>query len=50
MSDTNKIGSMFAWSLVDIFWAAAFVLGSMVTMLFINWKLALLVILVVPKK
>jgi len=48
MSDTNKIGSMFAWSLVDIFWAAAFVLGSMVTMLFINWKLALPIIAIVP--
>lgn len=48
MSDTNKIGSMFAWSLVDIFWAAAFVLGSMITMLFINWKLALPIIAIVP--
>ena len=48
MSDTNKIGSMFAWSLVDIFWAASFVLGSMVTMLFINWKLALPIIAIVP--
>ena len=44
MSDTNKIGGMFAWSLVDIFWASSFVLGSMITMLVINWQLALLVI------
>lgn len=48
MSDTNKIGSMFAWSLVDIFWAAAFVIGSMATMLFINWRLALPIIAIVP--
>ncbi len=48
MSDTNKIGSMFAWSLVDIFWAAAFVIGSMATMLFINWQLALPIIAIVP--
>ena len=27
MSDTNKIGTVFAWSLVDIFWSAAYVLG-----------------------
>lgn len=48
MSDTNKIGSVFAWSLVDIFWSAAYVIGSMAVMLSINWKLALLVIVVVP--
>ena len=48
MSDTNKIGTVFAWSLVDIFWSAAYVLGSMVVMLTINWQLALLVIVVVP--
>ncbi len=48
MSDTNKIGSVFAWSLVDIFWSSAYVLGSMAVMLSINWRLALLVIVVVP--
>ncbi len=48
MSDTNRIGSVFAWSLVDIFWSAAYVLGSMAVMLSVNWQLALLVIGVVP--
>ena len=48
MSDTNKIGGMFAWSLVDIFWSSFYVIGSMVTMLVIDWQLALLVIAIVP--
>ncbi len=48
MSDTNRIGSVFAWSLVDIFWSAAYVIGSMAVMLSVNWQLALLVIAVVP--
>ena len=48
MSDTNKIGSAFAWSLVDIFWSAAYVIGCMGVMLVLNWRLALLVIVVVP--
>ena len=48
MSDTNKIGTVFAWSMVDIFWSTAYVIGSMVVMLAINWQLALLVIVVVP--
>jgi len=48
MSDTNRIGGVFAWSLVDIFWSLAYVLGCMGVMLFINWRLALLIIVVVP--
>ena len=48
MSDTNKIGSVFAWSLVDVFWSATYVIGCMIVMLFLNWKLALLIIVVVP--
>ncbi len=48
MSDTNRIGSVFAWSLVDIFWSAAYVIGCMGVMLVLNWRLALLVIVVVP--
>ncbi len=48
MSDTNRIGGVFAWSLVDIFWSLAYVIGCMGVMLFINWKLALLILVVVP--
>lgn len=48
MSDTNKIGSLIAWSLVDIFWALAYVLGAFIAMLALNAKLALLVMTIVP--
>ncbi len=48
MSDTNRIGGVFAWSLVDIFWSLAYIVGCIAVMLAINWKLALLVIVVVP--
>ncbi len=48
MSDTNKIGGVFAWSLVDIFYSLAYVLGCIAVMLFLNWKLALLITSVVP--
>ncbi len=48
MSDTNRIGGVFAWSLVDIFWSSAYVIGCMVVMLCINWRLALLILAVVP--
>ena len=48
MSDTNKISGMIAWNLPDILWALFYVLSTFVTMLILNWKLALVVITVVP--
>ena len=47
MSDTNRIASMIAWNFTDILWALFYVAGSMVSMLILNWKLALLVLLIV---
>lgn len=48
MSDTERIGGVFAWSLVDIFWSVAYIIGCVGVMLIINWKLALLIISIVP--
>ncbi|MBQ9536128.1 MAG: ABC transporter ATP-binding protein [Clostridia bacterium] len=48
MSDTNRIAGMLAWSLIDLFWALFYVLGVFGVMLVLNWKLALLVVVVVP--
>lgn len=48
MSDTERISSSFAWSLVDICWSSTYIIGCIGAMLFINWKLALLIILIIP--
>lgn len=48
MSDTERIGGVFAWSLVDIFWSGAFIIGALAVMLVKNWKLALLILTIVP--
>lgn len=48
MSDTNRIGGMIAWGLVDILWALVYVAGVFIAMLLLDVKLALLVICVVP--
>ncbi len=48
MSDTNKIGSVLAWSLVDVFWSAAYVIGCVFVMLAINWRLALILVAIIP--
>ncbi|MCC3671697.1 ABC transporter transmembrane domain-containing protein, partial [Terrisporobacter mayombei] len=47
MSDTGKIGTVLAWSLVDIFWSSMYVLGCVVILLFVNWKLALILIAII---
>ena len=48
MSDTLKIATVLAWGLVDMFWALVYVVGVFVIMFVLNWKLAVIVILVVP--
>ncbi len=48
MSDTLKIAAVLAWSLVDMFWAFLYVTGVFIIMLVMNWKLALIIILIAP--
>ena len=48
MSDTGRIAGMIAWNLTDILWALFYVAGVFVSMLLLNWKLALVVMLIVP--
>ncbi len=48
MSDTNRIAGMIGWNLTDILWAVFYVLGVFAAMLTLNWRLALVVILIVP--
>ena len=48
MSDTNRIASMIAWNMTDILWAMFYVFGTFAAMLALNWRLALVVILIVP--
>lgn len=47
-SDTNRIAGTLAWNLPDILWALFYVLGTFGAMLLLNWRLALIVILIVP--
>ena len=39
---------MLAWGLMDVMWSLVYVLGVFISMLMLNWKLALLVMLIVP--
>lgn len=48
MSDTNQISGTVAWATTDLFWSGFYVIGVFIAMLVLNWKLALLVMIVVP--
>ena len=48
MSDTSRIGSLLSWSLMDCVWHFSYLIGAIVVMLLINYKLALLVLTVIP--
>lgn len=48
MNDTNRIAGLIAWNMIDMLWAFLYVSGVFIAMLILNWKLALIIMLVVP--
>ncbi len=48
MSDTGKIGEMVSWRMMDVIWSGAYLVFVIINMLVINWKLALLILILVP--
>lgn len=48
MSDTERISGMLAWGLTDVAWSLVYVAGVFAAMFMLNWRLALLVMVVVP--
>lgn len=47
-SDISRISEMIAWSIIDLMWGIFFIVGIIVILLSLNWKLALLVLIVTP--
>ena len=47
-SDTQRLGETIGWSLLDLAWGAVMIVASSVTMFLLNWKMTLIVLLVVP--
>ncbi len=48
MSDTQRIGLLVSWTLLDSVWQLTYLVGAIVVMLSINARLALLVLAVLP--
>lgn len=48
MSDTSRIGGLVAWGLVDVMWGLAYVVFSIIAMLLLDWRLGLILVVMVP--
>lgn len=48
MSDVQRLGDTLAWGIVDLVWGFAMMAAISVYMLVLNWKLALVVLSVIP--
>lgn len=48
ISDIMRLSELVAWSLTDILWAVFYLIGCVISMISLNWKLALLVLTVIP--
>ena len=48
MSDTNHISGMIAWALFGLVWQSFYLISLIVAMFFVNWKVAILVSIVIP--
>lgn len=48
MSDTSRIGTLISWSCIDGIYHLTYIVGAAAVMLSINWRLALLVLAVIP--
>jgi ABC-type bacteriocin/lantibiotic exporter with double-glycine peptidase domain len=44
----KRLGATIAWSLVDLTWGGTAMIGGLIAMLYMNWKLALITLAVVP--
>ena len=47
-SDTQRMGELVSWGLLDVTWSVTRILTAFIFMLIINWQLALIVALVIP--
>jgi ATP-binding cassette, subfamily B, bacterial len=47
-SDTSRIADLITWGLLDVTWAAMAIAGASFFMIYINWRLGLMVFLIIP--
>lgn len=47
-SDTARLSGILTWSCVDLVWSSFMMVGITIIMLFINWQMAIAVLLIMP--
>jgi ATP-binding cassette subfamily B protein len=47
-SDSRRLASVISWGLVDLLWGLFSMIGIIVIMFFINWRLALIILALLP--
>ena len=47
-SDTGRVSDLLTWGIVDTTWAVMNIISSAIFMAIINWRLALIVLLIIP--
>lgn len=47
-ADAVRLGETIAWALVDLVWGAFFMVAALIGMLIMNWRLALIMVVVLP--
>lgn len=47
-SDSDRVADLVSWGLLDLTWAGTNILFSLIAMFLINWKLSLIVLVMVP--
>lgn len=48
MSDPTRVGDLVSWGFLDITWAVTSIVTAVGFMLFINWQMALLTLIIIP--
>lgn len=47
-SDTERIADLVTWGLLDVTWGITGIVTAVIFMLFINWRMALIIICIIP--
>lgn len=47
-NDTQRLGDTIGWSVIDLCWGAVYLVACSVQMFLLNWKLTLVILLVLP--
>ncbi len=48
VGDISRVSELVAWSMVDVVWSSVYILACVTSLFLLNWKLALVVVAVIP--